>query len=135
MTQPKIQFRPGLLASLLAERAGALSVDQVAKRDLERYYLTLRLAERDEHHFTDDETALLTHVLREHEWGSAGWQTIWAEVADRLRLVERRGIDLTQQWDVDSRDLIRRLAELSAGGRAALADRVERYWLAAPKAQ
>lgn len=139
MTADKlIRFRPGNVDEPVEARAGgtfAPSRDLVARRDLARYYLLLQIAAQEEirGRFTRDEISLVMDACNGIYWDEASWQTVWAEVADAVRLARQPGLPESTfgaKWRVEDEDgLVRRLHGLSAGAKAALADACERFWL------
>ena len=53
----------------------------------------------------------------------SSWQSLWAEVADAIRL---DGLD--EKWEIDGTGLVARLRAASPGAKLALAEAVEEFW-------
>lgn len=121
-----IQFRPGPLTSHLAARSGGtMTANEVARRDLDRYYAILgrELATVE---FTDAEWMALRDALNgtlAEAWWSAN--ELATEIEDALAdgLGERWGLSATQ-----GRALVERLRQLSPAQTFAVIDAVERWW-------
>jgi len=114
-----IQFRPGKLREQFAARAGSLSIDLVAKRDLERYYALIG----QQPQFSPGEACLLADAMNgvhEEPWSI---NVFWAGVQDAIDLEH-----LDEKWKVDGKELVARLRALSAGEKYAVVDAVERAW-------
>lgn len=130
-----IRFRPGrMITRLEARETPGLSLGLVARRDLGRYYLALDLATVTElrGRFSAEELCLVMDACNSPGWDDASWQTLWAEVADAIRLArEGPGETYGDRWGL-SRDeedaLVRKLQGLSWAGKLAIADAVERFW-------
>lgn len=123
-----VQFRVGRDATGLAvdleRRAGRrLSPDLVARRDLERYYETLR---RSLPRFTRAEAYAILDVTNGTLFDPWSVPLLWASVADAERLGET--------WQIDQAALAERLRGLSYAEALAVVDAAERFWVRAPDA-
>lgn len=121
---PPVQFRPGDLASALDARTDAgLNRNEVARRDLARYYAALAFELRGIV-LSEAEAALVCDACNGvlHDEQTAGW--IAEGVADAIVLD-----GLADKWGIDGDDLIARLRSLRHTQRLAIVDAVERYWV------
>lgn len=119
-----VMFRDTTLEPQLADRAPeGDSLGLTAKRDLTRYYDTLRrelkLAIRD---LTRGEKLALIDVSNGTLWDSNSAGFLWAEVADA-------DPDQLAQWEIDHDALVDKLRALTPTQSLALVDALERWWL------
>lgn len=121
-----IAFRDADLEPDLAARAKEhASLGLVAKRDLARYYTTLRRELRTvAGALTRGEKLALCDVSRGTLWDSTSVGFLWAEVADT------DPADL-EQWEVDRDALVAKLRAFTPTQTLALVDALERWWLLA----
>lgn len=125
MPSERIQFRPGPLAPAINARvtggAGAANDDQVAARDLGRYYdlMALALASVD---LTLGEASLMVDATNGTMIDLTTAQMLAAEIADSLE------DGLAEKWDVDGRALVAKINGWSLAQRLAVCDAVERFW-------
>lgn len=120
----QITFRASDLAGQLDARTdGRLSAGLVAKRDLERYYETLR---RSLPTFGSQEALAILDTCNGTLWEPHTVRLIWANVEDAIRLEA-----LDQKWNIDGAALVARLRSLSYAEALAVVDAAERYWCSA----
>lgn len=118
-----IAFRDvrGALKPALEARAEAgLSANDVARRDLERYYATLEEALPT---FSAGEAALLVDALKGSRLEVRTARLLWATIEDAIRMD-----GLEEKWGVDGAVLVVRLRALSAFEALAVVDGAERFW-------
>lgn len=119
-----IQFRPGPLLPKLEQRArNSSSPDLVAKRDLDRYYETLR-RELARLSLSRGEACLICDAANGLALLDA-YSPFYlpAEVADAISLNQ-----LDQKWDVDGEVLMGKLARMTPTQILALCDATEQFW-------
>jgi hypothetical protein len=120
--ESKVQFRPGPLDPALAERADAgVSIGQVARRDLDRYYQLLTLA-LHQVELTPGEASLIVDALNGTFIDLTAAQMLHAEIADSL------GDGLAEKWEVDGPALVAKARGWTLLQRMAVCDAVERFW-------
>jgi hypothetical protein len=124
--RPNIQFRPGQLAGQVERRAGrapdAGSANEVARRDLGRYYVLLERELRTVE-LGEAEASLITDALNGTMMDAGSWTLLWAEIDDAC-LLDR----LHEKWDVDGGRLVAKIRAMTPGQTLALVDAVERFW-------
>jgi len=117
-----IQFRPGTLAEPLAARAGdAMKVNEVAQRDLDRYYTLLAAALRDVD-LKEGEALLICDALNGTHIDPTLARLLHAEIEDALE------DGLAEKWMVDGETLVMLLRNMTLLQRMAICDAVERWW-------
>lgn len=122
---PLICFRAaGTLLAALDERSPGDGRSLVAKRDLERYYATLR-AELAGVDLSEAEASAVVDAANGTLFDPPTARLLWAEVDDAVRL---NGLD--RKWAVDGRALVEKLRSLTASQTLAVADACERFWSA-----
>ncbi len=122
-TGPVVTFEPdGVMDDLTARTSElCLSLGDVARRDLERYYTILRHELRAAD-LTKGEAAALCDVLVSTWMDAHTARLLDMEVEDALA----DGLD--DKWGIDGLQLARRLAAMPWSRRMAIADAVERWW-------
>lgn len=131
MPRQFISFRaPDSLLAPMGERAEThtderYSFADVARRDLERYYLALtRDRQRLTGRFSAAELRLLvdsanaTRFLRAEDVG-----LLWAHVDDAIRCD-----GLAEKWEADGPALVAKIRDLSFAETCLLVDALERHW-------
>lgn len=114
---PSVSFRPGeVLDQALSERTDEGNKNQVAKRDLGRYYALLKAALPA---FTEDEGLLIVSALN-GVLCSPG--TLYGNIAAAI------AEELHDQFDLDYEGFLVRLRSLSMLEAQAVIDAVERFW-------
>lgn len=117
----QIVFRASDLADPIACRTSSrLSAGLVAKRDLDRYYETLK---RSLPLFPRNDALALLDALRGTLWESWNVTLLWADIADAE--------GLGAKWQIDQDALVARLRGLSYAECLATVDAAERFWLCA----
>jgi hypothetical protein len=118
---PRVMFRVNKkLETFLKERIeGKQPLDQVVRRDLERYY---ELLQRSLPTFSMSEARLICNALNGNIIRPESVHLIWAEVSDTLEegIIDEDG--------VDGPALVKRLRALTPFECMAVADAVERVW-------
>jgi hypothetical protein len=122
MTQPKVQFRLGVLGRYLqARQDSGQSVSDVAQRDLKRYYALLALG-LSSVHLNQGEAGLIVDALNGTLVELSTAQLLWAEIQDSLE------DGLAEKWGVDGPTLVEKLRDYSLAQTLAIVDAVERFW-------
>jgi hypothetical protein len=129
--EPPVSFRPGGLSASLDARGER---NEVARRDLARYYATLQ-RELSTLHLSEREASLIVDALNGCAVDETTAPLLWANVDDAIM---RDGLD--EKWGLTVRRpdglpdaekaglLVMRLRELRPGQCMALLDAVERFW-------
>jgi len=97
-----------------------LSPSLVAQRDLERYYALLP---RVLPSFTEAEAYLIVESLNGSLWPSDLIHLHWTTIEDAILLDH-----LDQKWNVDGKQFLARLHQLSPFELIAIRDAAERFW-------
>jgi hypothetical protein len=118
----KVQFRPRGLTHRLFARTRTGSINEIARRDLERYYNLIE-AVLGTVELTSAEAALLCDALRTFRLDRADVALLWTEVADAIHV---EGLD--HRWAVDGGALVTKLRRLHLAQAYAVVDAVDRYW-------
>lgn len=111
-----------LLDQLRARAVPPLSIDLVARRDLERYYACVH-AELRTVSLTIAEACLTCDACNGIVWLPATIPSLPEEIEKAIRQDS-----LDEKWAVDGSALVARLQTLSYGQKAAIADAIERFW-------
>jgi len=121
MPSPLAQFRL-LDTSELDVRRGPLapSLEEVARRDLERYYATLA-GELRRIRLTENEALAICDVLNGTWLDALTAHLLWAEVED----AQEDGV--AEKWSIDAPDLVARLRAIGPTAQLAICDAVERW--------
>jgi len=113
---------PDLFQAVTSRVRGPRERSATIARDLGRLYDLYKLALR-EIQLTASEACLICDVLNGTWMDVGSADTLWAEVADGIRL---NGLD--QKWGVDGEALIAKLKGLDRLTCLALVDAAERFW-------
>lgn len=119
----RVEFRPGQLAGALACRGD--NHNEIARRDLERYYNAIEDALR-EVQLSRNEWMFLRDLLNSTYIDSDLATHLWLEVQDADDAI-------AQQWGIDRDDLAGRIQTMPLFARLAICDAVERWWLKRPE--
>jgi hypothetical protein len=118
---PRVMFRVNktLEPSLSERREGEQPLEQVVRRDLERYY---ELLKKSLPTFSINEAQLICNALNGNIIRPESVHLLWAEVSDMLEegMVDER--------DVNGPALVKRLRALTPFECMSVADAVERVW-------
>lgn len=121
-----VMFRPGDLAPALDARVsgvdGSRTRNEVAQRDLDRYYRLLEV-EGSDLDFAPDEWLLLRDVI------GAGHVGVWRSAVS-IGMAVGDAIRLDGRDVADAGALLHRLFAMTPGQAMALCDIVERWWIA-----
>lgn len=117
-----IETDPALERELAARTVEETAPNEIARRDLLRYYDLLERT-RLTLNFNENEYLLIMEALKGTLFNADVAGMIWAEVEDGIRMDH-----LDSKWGVDADGLIRRLRTLSLIQNLALADVAERFW-------
>lgn len=117
-----IQFRPGPLVERFAERAGdAMNVNEIAWRDLDRYYTLLATTLRRVD-LTEGEGLLVCDVLNGTHIDPTLARRLHTEVEDAL------ADGVAEKWHINGQQLVAKVRGFDLLQRMAICDAVERWW-------
>ena len=119
---PRVEFRAGSLAGPLAARGDDDERNEIARRDLERYYHALD-RELQSLALTHAEASLLADALNGTLWDVPSVPLLWAQVDDAIK---DGGLDT--KWGVHRDDFVARLRSLSYTQALSVIDAVDRFW-------
>lgn len=115
---PHIQFRPGTLAGALSIRGD--NQNEIARRDLDRYYESIETTLR-EIQLSRDEWLFLRDIMQGTyiDTGQADW--LWNEIIDA-------DDDIAGQYGINLNNLAGRIRSMPMFARVAICDAIERHW-------
>ena len=119
---PRVEFRAGGLLAPLAARSDDDERNEIARRDLGRYYAAL------DHELrflalTHAEASLLADALNGTLWDVQSIPLLWAQVDDAIR-----DGALDTKWGVHGPDFVARLRALTYTQALAVIDGADRFW-------
>jgi hypothetical protein len=119
---PRVEFRTGGLSAPLAARGDDAERNEIARRDLTRYYEALD-RELQSLALTHAEASLLADACNGTIWEPHTIPLLWAQVADAIR-----DGALADKWGVHGEDFVARLRGLTYTQALSVIDGIEKFW-------